>query len=138
MTTVSEAAPEVLQRYYRILAAGIDAYDADGELRTLLVDDLEFEGPIAGKRTGAAGFCQGVKGFIATVSDIEVIEEVHGEDGSAMLYDAHMPGGIVRLAEFFRLDKRQDLDTPDPLRPCRIHAKRRPLIFLPNSQSPGP
>ena len=69
MTTVSEAAPEVLQRYYRILAAGIDAFDADGELRTLLIDDLEFEGPIAGKRTGAAGFCQGVKGFIATVSD---------------------------------------------------------------------
>jgi hypothetical protein len=103
MTMLSEAAPEVLQRYYRILAAGIDGYDPDGELRTLLVDDLEFEGPIAGKRTGAAGFCQGVKGFIATVSDIVVIQEVHGADGSAVLYDAHMPDGIVRLAEFFRL-----------------------------------
>jgi ketosteroid isomerase-like protein len=103
MTTLSEAAPEVLQRYYRILAAGIDAYDPDGELRTLLADDLEFEGPISGKRTGAAGFCQGVKGFIANVSTIEVIQEVHGADGSAMLYDAHMPDGIVRITEFFRI-----------------------------------
>jgi SnoaL-like domain len=104
MITLSEAAPQVLQRYYRILAAGIDAYDPDGELRTLLADDLEFEGPISGKRIGAAGFCQGVKGFIASVSTIEIIQEVHGADGSAMLYDAHMPGGVVRLAEFFRLD----------------------------------
>jgi hypothetical protein len=104
MMTLSEAAPEVLQRYYRILAAGIAAYDPDGELRTLLAEDLEFEGPISGKRTGAAGFCQGVKGFIATVSAIEVVQEVHGVGGSAMLYDAHLPGGVVRLAEFFRLE----------------------------------
>jgi len=104
MITLSEAAPEVLERYYRILTAGIDAYDPDGELRTLLADDLEFEGPISGKRTGAAGFCQGVRGFIANVSAIDVIQEVHGADASAMLYDAQMPGGIVRLAEFFRLD----------------------------------
>lgn len=104
MSPLSKAAPDVLQRYYRILAAGIEAFDPDGELRTLLVDDLEFEGPIAGKRTGAAGFCQGVKGFIATVSDLEIIQEVHGADGSAILYDARMPAGFVRLAEFFRFD----------------------------------
>ncbi|MFE5837784.1 nuclear transport factor 2 family protein [Arthrobacter sp. NPDC056493] len=103
MTTLSDAAPEVLQRYYRILSAGIEAYDPAGELGTLLADDLEFEGPLAGKRRGAQGFCQGVKGFIANVTAIDVIQEVHGPDGSATLYDAGMPGGTVRFAEFFSI-----------------------------------
>lgn len=30
-----------------------------------------------------------------------MIQEVNGPDGRAVLYDAHMPKGIVRLAEFF-------------------------------------
>ncbi|MFP3462719.1 nuclear transport factor 2 family protein [Arthrobacter globiformis] len=103
MTTLRGDAPGVLQAYYRILGAGIEAYDPGGEFRTLLADGLEFEGPLAGKRTGAGGFCQGVKGFIANVSDIDVIQEVHGLDGSAILYDARMPGGTVRFAEFFSI-----------------------------------
>lgn len=103
MRTLGEGAPGVLQAYYRILGAGIGTYDPGGEFRTLLADDLEFEGPLAGKRTGAEGFCQGVKGFIANVTDINVIQEVHGVHASAVLYDAQMPGGTVRFAEFFSI-----------------------------------
>ena len=103
MSTLSDDAPGVLQAYYRILGAGIGTYDPGGEFRTLLADDLEFEGPLAGKRTGAEGFCQGVKGFIANVMDFKVIQEVHGLHGSAILYDAQMPGGTVRFAEFFSI-----------------------------------
>lgn len=103
MTGLSNEAPGILQRYYRILSAGIDAYDPQGEFRTLFADGLEFEGPIAGKRTGADGFCQGVKGFIANVTSIEFVHEVHGPDGSATLYDARLPGGMARMAEFFSI-----------------------------------
>ena len=103
MTSLSQAAPAVLQAYYRILGGGIDVYDP-AELRTLLADDLDFEGPLAGKRKGADGFCQGVKGFISRVTAIDVLQEVHGLDGSATLYEAHMPGGPVRFAEFFTLN----------------------------------
>ena len=103
MTTLGDDAPGVLQAYYRILGAGMASYDPAGEFRTLLADDLEFEGPLAGKRTGAEGFCQGVKGFIANVRAINVIQEVHGLRGSAILYDARMPGGTVRFAEFFTI-----------------------------------
>ncbi|MDP9693784.1 UNVERIFIED_ORG: ketosteroid isomerase-like protein [Arthrobacter globiformis] len=103
MTTLSDDAPSVLKAYYRILGAGMGTYDPAGEFRTLLADDLEFEGPLAGKRAGAEGFCQGVKGFIGSVTAISVIQEVHGLHGSAILYDARMPGGTVRFAEFFTI-----------------------------------
>ena len=43
----------------------------------------------------------GVAGFIATVKGISVVREVHDQHGSAVLYDADMPGGSVRFAEFF-------------------------------------
>ncbi len=50
---------------------------------------------------GTTPFRQGVKGFIANVRKIDLIQEVHGPDGTAILYDAHMPKGVVRLTEFF-------------------------------------
>jgi hypothetical protein len=102
LTVVSDNAPSVIRTYYRILTGGIDNYGDGQELVPLLADDLDFEGSIAGHVTGAAHFRQGVKGFIANVNKIDVIQEVHGADGTAILYDAHMPRGIVRLAEFFK------------------------------------
>ncbi|MGR6919167.1 nuclear transport factor 2 family protein [[Actinomadura] parvosata] len=101
MTVISDTAPSLLKSYYRVLTGGIENYDEGRELTPLLADDLEFEGPLAGHVTGAARFRQGVKGFVATVGKIEMIQEVHGSEGSAVLYDAHLPKGIVRLAEFF-------------------------------------
>ncbi|WP_283136423.1 nuclear transport factor 2 family protein [Rhizohabitans arisaemae] len=101
MTVVSDSAPSVLRAYYQVLTGGIENYGDGRELAPLLADDLAFEGPLAGHVTGAAPFTQGVKGFIANVGKIELIQEVNGPGGSAVLYDAHLPRGVVRLAEFF-------------------------------------
>ncbi|WP_067478975.1 nuclear transport factor 2 family protein [Actinomadura hibisca] len=103
MTVVSEAAPSVIQAYYRILTGGAENYGDGHELAPLLADDLDFEGPIAGRVTGAARFRQGVRGFIANVGGIDLIQEVHDPDGTAVLYDAHLPKGVVRFTEFFTL-----------------------------------
>ncbi len=102
--TISTSAPDVLQRYYRVLTAGAEAFGDGRSLRPLLSDDLDFTGSLAGHRPGAPeGFIRGVAGFIATVRSIDVIREVHDEHGSAVLYDAELPGGFVRFAEFFTL-----------------------------------
>lgn len=101
MTVVSDRAPAVLRAYYQVLTGGIENYGEGRDLAPLLAEDLDFEGPIAGQVTGAARFLHGVKGFIANVSKISLVQEVNGPDGTAVLYDAHLPKGIVRLAEFF-------------------------------------
>jgi hypothetical protein len=103
VTVVGESAPPVIQAYYRVLTGGIDNYQDGRDLLPLLADDLDFEGSIAGRVTGAAPFKEGVKGFIANVAKIELIQEVHGLGGSATLYDAHLPEGAVRITEFFQL-----------------------------------
>lgn len=102
--TLSGSAPEVLQAYYRALTAGEHAY-GDGEaIRALVSPHLDFTGSLAGHRPDATeGFVRGVAGFISTVSDIQVINEVHDVAGSAVLYDAQMPGGTVRFSEFFTI-----------------------------------
>jgi hypothetical protein len=100
--TVTTLAPVVLQDYYRVLTAGPDAFGEGQSLRVLLSDHLDFTGSLAGHRPDAtAGFLQGVAGFISTVRSIHVVREVHDDHGSAVLYDAEMPGGTVRFAEFF-------------------------------------
>ncbi|MDM7990300.1 hypothetical protein [Arthrobacter sp. zg-Y877] len=99
------SAPALLQDYYRVLTAGPQAFGNGSELRTLLSDRLDFTGSLAGHRPDATdGFLQGVAGFIGTVRGINVLREVHDESGSAVLYDAQMPGGPVRFAEFFTFD----------------------------------
>ncbi|WP_188194322.1 nuclear transport factor 2 family protein [Nonomuraea sp. SYSU D8015] len=103
MTVVGDNAPPVIQAYYQVLTSGIENYGDGRDLLPLLADDLDFEGPIAGRVTGAAPFKEGVKGFIANVAEIDLIQEVHDADGTATVYDAHMPKGVVRIAEFFRV-----------------------------------
>ncbi|MEP6562434.1 MAG: hypothetical protein ABJD68_15325 [Nakamurella sp.] len=100
--SISAAAPPVLQDYYRILAGGDDAYGQGERLRPLLSPHLDFTGSLAGHHPDSTdGFLKGVAGFIGTVRTIEVLREVHQQDGSAVLYDAAMPDGTVRFAEFF-------------------------------------
>lgn len=102
MSSISPAAPSVLHDYYRILVAGAASYGDGHELRPLLSPHLEFDGSLAGHLVDATeGFLMGVSGFISTVQDIEILREVHHDHGSAILYDATMPGGTVRFAEFF-------------------------------------
>ena len=99
---VSTAAPQVLQDYYRVLTGGAQAYGQGGELRPLLSEHLHFTGPLAGSRPDSTdAFLRGVAGFVATVRSLAVVQEVHDDHGSAVLYDAALPGGTVRFAEFF-------------------------------------
>ncbi|MFC6879444.1 MULTISPECIES: nuclear transport factor 2 family protein [Actinomadura] len=123
MTVVSDTAPSLLRAYYRVLTGGIENYEDGRELAPLLADDLEFEGPIAGRVTGAARFIQGVKGFIANVSEIDLVQEVNGPDGSAVLYDAHLPKGVVRFSEFF---------TFNGGRIQRLHLQYDPAAYITN------
>ncbi|MFT4230628.1 MAG: nuclear transport factor 2 family protein [Microbacterium sp.] len=102
---LSPHAPTVLRDYYRILESGAAAYGDGAALRDLLTDHLDFTGPLAGHRPDATdGFLRGVAGFIATVQRIEILQDVHDETGSAVLYTATMPGGPMAFAEFFTFE----------------------------------
>jgi hypothetical protein len=102
MTDISPSAPQVLQDYYRVLLSGADGYGRGDELRPLLSPHLEFTGSLAGHLPDATeGFLQGVSGFVGAVQGIDFLREVHAESESAVLYDATLPGGVVRFAEFF-------------------------------------
>lgn len=103
--TLSPHAPQVLHDYYRVLEAGAADDDHGAHLRPLLTDHLDFTGPLAGHRPDATdGFLHGVSGFIATVEHIEVLQDVHDDTGSAVMYTATMPGGPMTFAEFFTFE----------------------------------
>ena len=105
MTIVSSSAPALLQHYYRILTGGLEAYGDGAELRPPLSGHLEFHRTPAGDVPDVTDrFLQGVTGFIGTVRHIDVLREVHDSKGSAVLYDAAMPGGTLRFAEVFTYD----------------------------------
>lgn len=102
---LSPNAPQVLVDYYRVLESGSDAYRDGGALRPLLSEHLDFTGPMAAHRPDSTeGFLKGVAGFIATVTDIDVTQDVHDERGSAVLYTATMPGGPMTFSEFFAVE----------------------------------
>lgn len=103
--TLSAGAPDVLRDYYRELTGGADAFSAGRTLRPLLTENLDFTGTLAGHISDATeGFLHGVAGFIETVKAVTIIQDVHTAAGSAVLYDAEMPGGTVRFAEFFTFE----------------------------------
>lgn len=99
---LSATAPAALCDYYRELLGGVEAFSEGRSLRPLLVDHLDFTGSLAGHIPDATeGFLRGVAGFIGAVRSIDIVQEVHDPSGSAVLYDAELPGGTVRFAEFF-------------------------------------
>ncbi len=103
MTEASRSAPSsTIETYYEILQSGADRFDPE-RLRAILAPDLVFEGPIAGHRVGAEPFLKGVAGFVTTVRRLEMRQLVQTSDQAAALYDAQMPGGTLRFAEFFGL-----------------------------------
>ena len=91
----------VLGRYYELLLGGIESYGDGAELRALLSDDFVFDGPIAGRMEGGVRFTHGVRGFIETVATVAILRAVVTDDAAAVLYDAELPTGTVRFAEFF-------------------------------------
>lgn len=92
----------VVPAYYALVGSGPAAFDAD-RLAALLAPDLIFEGPIAGHRVGAPPFLKGVAGFAETARSIDMLHLLYAGDQAASLYDAQLPGGAVRFAEFFQV-----------------------------------
>ncbi|GAA5229097.1 hypothetical protein [Paeniglutamicibacter antarcticus] len=95
--TVPVSAPSVLQEYYRIPAAGSDAYGEQQELRGLVRNHLNFIASLAVRHMDSTeGFLRGVLGLVSTVRSITVFGEVHDDPASGVLCDAEMPGGNLR------------------------------------------
>jgi hypothetical protein len=93
----------LVSAYYEILQAGAESYDPE-RLRSILVPDLDFDGPIGGHVHGADRFTRGVAGFIQTQQGIRFLQQVVTPGEAAVLYDADLPGGTLRFAEFFPFD----------------------------------
>lgn len=103
MTDTNDSAGQVVQAYYDILKDGTASFD-EGRLRAILDSDLVFEGPIGGHVIGAERFIKGVTGFVETVRSFDMVQQLCTSGMAATLYDAVMPGGTVRFAEFFQID----------------------------------
>ncbi|TMD18380.1 MAG: nuclear transport factor 2 family protein [Chloroflexi bacterium] len=102
-TAMTEAAT-LVRAYYGSWQNGIATFDKE-RLTEILAEDLDFEGSIAGKRRGAAGFIIGLQRFVEGLkSPIQVQQQVEADDLAAVLYDAEIPGGSMRFAEFFRVE----------------------------------
>ena len=98
---MSETNEQSVHVYYDLLQGGAASFDED-RLRAILAPDLAFEGPIAGHRVGAEMFIRGVAGFAQTMRHLTMLQMLDAVDETAALYDADMPGGTVRFAEFFQ------------------------------------
>jgi hypothetical protein len=94
----------LIDAYYDSWRNGIKSFDA-ARVRGILAENLDFEGPIAGKRQGAAGFVGGLTRFVEGLqAPIGILQLVDSEYQGAALYDAALPGGTMRFAEFFQVE----------------------------------
>jgi hypothetical protein len=94
---------QLIDDYYGSWRNGISSFD-EPRVLGVLSEDLDFEGPIAGKRRGAAGFVGGLKRFVEGLqAPIHVLQQLDSGDQAAVLYDANLPEGTMRFAEFFRV-----------------------------------
>jgi hypothetical protein len=92
-------ASELVREYYDTLTRFDPA-----RLRAILAPELVFEGPIAGRRVGAEGFVKGASGFAQAVKRVDMLHLLDSGEEAAALYDAELPGGTVRFAEFFAVE----------------------------------
>jgi hypothetical protein len=104
MNTPHTNTAAVIDDYYASWRTGISSVD-ETRLQGVLAANLDFEGPIAGKRQGAVGFIGGLKRFVEGLrGPIHVLQQIDSGDEAAVLYDADLPEGTMRFAEFFRVD----------------------------------
>jgi ketosteroid isomerase-like protein len=102
-TAITDAAT-LVSAYYGSWQNGIATFDKE-RLTEILAEDLDFEGSIAGKRRGAAGFMVGLQHFVEAMKPpIHVKQRVEASDQAAVLYEAELPAGSMRFAEFFRVE----------------------------------
>lgn len=104
MEAAKNKTSELVNTYYDSWRGGIASSDAT-RVGEILDENLDFEGPIAGKRRGAAGFIGGLTRFVEGLqAPIRVLQHVDSDHQAAVLYDADLPGGPLRFAEFFEID----------------------------------
>ena len=90
--------------YYDSWKGGIASFDST-RVGQILAGTLDFEGPIAGKRRGATGFIGGLTRFVEGLqAPIRLLQRVDSDGQAAALYDADLPEGTMRFAEFFQVD----------------------------------
>ncbi|MGC1183806.1 MAG: nuclear transport factor 2 family protein [Candidatus Dormiibacterota bacterium] len=104
MSDPHDSSAKVVQTYYDILKQAKDSSDLAG-LRAVLDPDLAFEGPISGHQVGAESFITGVSGFVETMRSMDFLHQLSVGDRAATLYYAEMPGGSVRFAELFQVER---------------------------------
>jgi len=102
MTETDRIPTSIIETYYEMVQSGTEQFDPE-RLRVILAPDLVFEGPIAGHRVGAEPFLKGVAGFVTTMRRLEMLHLLVTDNQAAALYDAELPGGALRFAEFFEL-----------------------------------
>ena len=103
MELTKSSTAELIDAYYGSWRSGIAAFDGT-RLAAILAGDLDFEGPIAGKRRGAAGFIGGLTRFVEGLqAPIRVLQQVESGEEAAVIYDADLPDGSMRFAEFFQV-----------------------------------
>jgi len=104
METTITGAATLVRGYYGSWQNGIATFDKE-RLSEILAEDLDFEGSIAGKRRGAAGFLVGLQRFVEVLkTPIQIRQQVEAGDQAAVLYEAELPAGSMRFAEFFRVE----------------------------------
>jgi hypothetical protein len=120
----------LVSAYYEILQAGAGSYDPE-RLRSILMSDLDFDGPIDGHVCGADRFTRGVAGFIETQHGIRFIQQVVTHDAAAVLYDADLPGGYAPIRGVLPFRRRAD-------RLDQTAVRSRPVRRVRRALSPGP
>lgn len=100
--TAAERTAALVDAYYEAWKGGITTFDEE-RVRALLAPDLAFDGPIAGRRTGAEPFLKGLTGLARVMTAFHPLQRLCGDAEASALYDCDLPGGRVRFAEFFRI-----------------------------------
>lgn len=104
MSGRAAGATTAIDAYYDAWKSGIGSFDPKA-LERVLAEDLDFEGPIAGRRRGSAGFVVGLRRFVEGLQEpIAIVQRVISEEAGAVIYDAVIPQGKMRFAEFFRVE----------------------------------
>jgi hypothetical protein len=100
MIDVKATTGELIDAYYSSWGSGIESFDAR-RLRELLADDVYYESPIAGDRQGVARFVADLMRIAADLrSPIRIVKRFESDDRAAIVYDASLPQGSIRFAEF--------------------------------------
>jgi hypothetical protein len=94
------SAKDVVQSYHAAWTSG----DLE-RARDLLADGLDFQGSID-RFTSADAFVATLAQFVQMVERVDLLAELYGENEASLLYDCvtRSPAGVIRTAEFFRLD----------------------------------